>query len=627
MKFMLGCNYWGSKSGINMWRDWDAESVRNDLKALSENGVRCMRVFPNWRDFQPVMMISEWRGRNGGYYYTDDRPVDNEFGIDPVMLDRFHRFCDFAKESGIDLVVSIMTGWMSGRLFAPPVVTGRNLITDPEALKWETRFVRGFVRSLKDRQEIIAWDLGNECNCLSEVQNRASAYLWTYAIRSAILTEDSSRPVMSGMHSLEPGRSCAWTIQDQGELTDVLCTHPYPSPTVKNDREAINEMRPTLVATAQTLYYSGIGGRPAMIQEQGTFSPVVATEEMSADFVRANLFTSWAQGSLGYFWWCAHEQLHLNYHPYTVSMMERQLGLLYEDFTPKPVAKVIKNFGDMLDHMPFKTLPPRIVEATVILTDGTDPLQCAISSFILAKQAGFDVRFAYYDQIEFPETPVYIIPSISGWAPFGKGMFDFLKQRAMEGCSVYISQNNGHLVELEEVMGIRSVGLSRENTKDTFMLGEVETPFDYGFRMNLEAAGARVLLSAASDGNPVFTVKQYGKGKMYFLNFPLEIMAGEIPGELNRPDVHPYYRIYETVAAEIAGDRLAASDSPYICLTEHPDGNGGAYVVATNNTPHRRSAALKVKDGYQVEALYGDPESVGSCDAVVLRVSPENGQA
>ncbi len=619
MKFMLGCNYWGSKYGINMWKDWDAESVRNDLKVLSENGIRCMRVFPNWRDFQPVMMIREWRGKNGGYYYTDDTPVDNEFGLDFGKIEHFREFCGFASEYGIDLVVAILTGWMSGRLFVPPVADGKNLITDPEALMWETRFVRGFVRSLKDRKEIVAWDLGNECNCLSEAGSRSAAYMWTYAIRSAILTEDTGRPVMSGMHALEPERNAVWTIQDQGELTDILCTHPYPSPTVKNDREAVNEMRPTLVGTAQTLYYSGIGGRPAMIQEQGTFSPVAANDDMAAQYVRANLFTSWAHGSLGYFWWCAHEQIHLDYHPYTVSMMERQLGLLYSDFTPKPVALAIRQFGEMLDAMPFETLPARKTEATVILTDGADPLQCAISSFILAVQAGFDVRFAQHDQLKFPETPVYIVPSIRGWAPFGKRMYDFLKQRAGEGCSVYISQDDGHLVELETVMGIRSYGFSRENLQDAVSLGGKSVPFDYGGRVRLESVGAEVLLRASSDGNPVLTRNRYGKGEIYFLNFPLEIMADERPGVLNHPEDAPYYEIYRKIASGAVKNRIVEKKSPYISVTEHPSEDGSVYVVAVNHTPCARAGSLIFKEGWKSEALWGDPKAIDGCDAVVLR--------
>ena len=58
--FLLGVNYWDSISGTDMWKNWSEEVVYNDLKALSENGVRHLRVFPNWRDFQPVKKLYGW---------------------------------------------------------------------------------------------------------------------------------------------------------------------------------------------------------------------------------------------------------------------------------------------------------------------------------------------------------------------------------------------------------------------------------------------------------------------------------------------------------------------------------------------------------------------------------------
>lgn len=54
MKFMLGVNYWDSRSGTDMWRQFDPEVIRADVRSLADCGVRQMRVFPNWRDFQPV---------------------------------------------------------------------------------------------------------------------------------------------------------------------------------------------------------------------------------------------------------------------------------------------------------------------------------------------------------------------------------------------------------------------------------------------------------------------------------------------------------------------------------------------------------------------------------------------
>ena len=34
--FMLGCNYWASHAGIEMWKNWDRDQVEKDFKVLSE---------------------------------------------------------------------------------------------------------------------------------------------------------------------------------------------------------------------------------------------------------------------------------------------------------------------------------------------------------------------------------------------------------------------------------------------------------------------------------------------------------------------------------------------------------------------------------------------------------------
>ena len=62
MEFLLGCNYWASNAGTDMWKDFDIDIINKDLSLLSKNGVKYLRVIPNWRDFQPVSPIIPNRG-------------------------------------------------------------------------------------------------------------------------------------------------------------------------------------------------------------------------------------------------------------------------------------------------------------------------------------------------------------------------------------------------------------------------------------------------------------------------------------------------------------------------------------------------------------------------------------
>lgn len=303
--FWIGVNYWASHAGTDMWRRWDEDSVAQDLAALRDTGATVLRVFPNWRDFQPVTACYGANHQLREYRMPDDAPPARPDYLDPVMLQRFARLCELAAQNGLRLIVGLLTGWMSGRLFVPPALAGKNLYTDPEALWLQQLFVQGFVTELAGQPAILAWDLGNECNCMDRAETRAAACHWTATVVQAIRAADASRLVISGMHSLTP--EGVWTLADQGYWTDLLTTHPYPHWVEHADRAPVDHLRTLLHATAQTAYYAGLGHRPCLVEEIGTMGPMLADEEVAANFLRVNLWSNWAHGSPGVLWWCAFD--------------------------------------------------------------------------------------------------------------------------------------------------------------------------------------------------------------------------------------------------------------------------------------------------------------------------------
>ena len=97
MGFILGCNYWASNAGAEMWRDFDINAIEKDMKTLSSHGVKDIRVFPNWRDFQPVMPIYTDAGTLAEYRLVGERKPENEYYLDEVMLERFSFFLDISQ--------------------------------------------------------------------------------------------------------------------------------------------------------------------------------------------------------------------------------------------------------------------------------------------------------------------------------------------------------------------------------------------------------------------------------------------------------------------------------------------------------------------------------------------------
>ena len=158
MDFQLGCNYWASHAGVYMWRNWDRAVVEADLARLSRCGVNVLRVFPLWPDFQPLTRLLS---NGGSELRRGDTPLDRTTpeglaGVDAQMMHRFEELLSIAEQHRICLIVPLITGWMSGRMFYPPAFEARNPITDYETVKWEIRFVKYFVRCFKDYRCILA---------------------------------------------------------------------------------------------------------------------------------------------------------------------------------------------------------------------------------------------------------------------------------------------------------------------------------------------------------------------------------------------------------------------------------------------------------------------------------------
>ena len=394
--FIIGCNYWASHSGSHMWRDWRPEIIEADFKQLSENGIKILRVFPLWPDFQPIYQIYGGEGEKK-YIAFKDGPLPQtgagSNGVSEEQLQHFEILTNLARKYHLKLVVGLVTGWMSGQLYVPPALEGQNILTDPESLAWQQKFVTTFVTRFKNNEAIVAWDFGNECNVMGKIQNHYEAYVWSSVISGAIRACDRTRPLASGMHSLSISSNAAWRIEDQAALTDVLTTHPYSLWTPYASQDAINTIRTVLHAAAETNMYEGIGGKPCLIEETGVMGPMTGGENEKAAFARVALFSNWANDCKGTFWWCAYDQNKLAYPPYEYASVELELGLIKENRVLKPVMGEFKNFSSFLDNLPFKELPARKKDAVCILTENQDSWAVAYSSYVLAKQAGFDFEF------------------------------------------------------------------------------------------------------------------------------------------------------------------------------------------------------------------------------------------
>lgn len=631
--YIIGCNYWASHAGLSMWSDWNPEIVEEDFKKLSGAGLQVLRVFPLWPDFQPLNALYGGNGILREYRFGEKLLPDNEAGqagVSTIAISHFEELAQLANKYNFKLIVGLVTGWMSGRLFVPSAFEGKNILTDPTVIIWQVRFVKYFVNYFKNNSAILAWDLGNECNCITDVPTRELAWQWTSSIANAIRSKDNSRHIVSGMHSLTP--TSIWTMQDQGELTDILTTHPYTAFTPYCDLDPINTIRTLLHSTAESAFYAGIGNKPCLVEEIGTLGPTNGNEEVVADFARATLFSTWANGMEGYLWWCSSEQAHLQNAPYDWIALERELGLLRHDGSAKPVLIEMGKFKHFLEKTALTKLPAKTTEAVCIISDSQDHWGTAYSTYVLSKQAGFDLDFQYCNQ-PLKKAALYLIPNISGQSFMSKFRFNEVLKQVSAGADLYISFNGGFMSDFEEVTGLRVT--TRERRLDS---SEMITQLSFDSvtlqiagesKLTLEAVKAEVLGTEA-DGNPCFTCNSFGKGKIYFLGFPLEKMLLKYPGIFHKKAAQPYWQLYSYFARGILENRVIHKKDPIVGVTEHTSEDGSKIIVMINYSPELKNTSFAISEGWAIsEVIYGStPDDsnneysvfIGKNDAAVFKV-------
>lgn len=130
----------------------------------------------------------------------------------------------------------------------------------------------------------------------------------------------------------------------------------------------------------------------------------------------------------------------------------------------------------------------------------------------------------------------------------------------------------------------------------------------------MEATRAEVLLSDENE-NPLFGVAQYGKGKIFFLNFPVEEMLLTEEKGLDKA----YYRFYQAAAGDIWKTKGIHKNNPYVGITFHR-GKDRDYIVLVNYTAEEQKPGLSVDSLVcpDVTVLRGSREAIEPYGAVIL---------
>ena len=148
------------------------------------------------------------------------------------------------------------------------------------------------------------------------------------------------------------------------------------------------------------------------------------------------------------------------------------------------------------------------------------------------------------------------------------------------GATLYISLDTGLPSSFEPITGLEPQ--TRERRRDTGEItlsglpGSPKIPCGGAFKVRFAPTRAEVL-GHEPDGNPAFSVASCGKGKVYFLGVPMEMLLTRTPGSFHAPDAPPCWQVYRHIAADALAGRAVRKQHPLVAVTEHPSAPRSAW--------------------------------------------------
>ena len=360
--FILGVNYWPRRKAMRWWSEFDPGEVRGEFDLIAQLGLRMVRIFLLWEDWQPQPEV-----------------------VSPQALDDLQQVCEIADEKGLQLNVTFFTGHMSGPSWVPEwmlrpnlpvprrvrqVVSRRravehgyvNPFTDPGVLAACELLLRTVVMRFKDHPAIALWNLGNEPDLFAWPPSSAVGRSWVRRMTAVIREIDPGHPVTCGLHTANLVEDNGLRVHEVFAETDLAVMHGYPM----YADWAAGPLDPDFVPFSCALT-SALCGKPTLMEEFGgcTAPPgqpsfvwrwssygrprrqFMASEQELAEYVERVLPKLVEVGALGALLWCFADyapELH-DAPPCDQSWHERYFGLVRPDGSLKPHAAVIQRFA------------------------------------------------------------------------------------------------------------------------------------------------------------------------------------------------------------------------------------------------------------------------------------------
>lgn len=399
----VGLNYVPRKNWWYCWSDWDANSVREDLRAIADLGMDHIRIQCLWPVFQPGISF-----------------VSHE------AINRLHELLELADHVNLDVEVAVLDGWLSGYAFLPAWVTplatsgSHGVFTSLEVIEAEQFLFSRIAQAVGGHRRFLGFDLGNEVGVLQKNEglnndvSQAQADKWASTMLSHCEQIAPGKFHVNGVDHTHWFSDVGFTRSNLARIGSATVVHCYAYWTgaldhYRYDQVGCLHLAEYMVELARA--YEAHDERPVWVQEVGTSSEWMP-ETYLPDYAIGLLSNVASCANVwGITWWCSHD---IDPAIEGFLSLEYGLGVLDQQNRVKPLGKTLTRLAeDWRKNQPQAlTRPTALVIPDAGLSNRGD-----VADWSIAKQ--------YMDLVNRGVRPSIVLESRSGDE-------DYLKRRGIE---------------------------------------------------------------------------------------------------------------------------------------------------------------------------------------------------
>jgi endo-1,4-beta-mannosidase len=344
-RFLLGINYWPSRSAMYMWQRFDRDQIAEDFARIKALGLDVVRFFLMWEAFQP-----------------------EPNAMDATALRRFDAVLDAIARAGLQAMPTLFCGHMSGvnwlpywalepqasegrfRTISRGAVVNRSIgdfYADPELLRAQVFFARRVGERAAQHPAVLAWDLGNEFSNLRWPATARDAAQWSLRLTET-LREASEIGSTGGMHGED--------LDQDRNLRPSSIAAPWVFPTMHGysvySRFARDRLDTNVVPflcqlqqsfSSKRVLFSELGNPQCPPGSDRVNGFACLDEAELAVYGRGAIDRLHARGALGAFWWCwaDYDPALATLPPFDRAPHELRFGIVRSDGSTKPVAEML----------------------------------------------------------------------------------------------------------------------------------------------------------------------------------------------------------------------------------------------------------------------------------------------